>query len=278
MDYDDDGMLDLVVGDRDGFIHHYRRTSESPITLTQEVDLVCDTLLIDVGYNAAPCIVDWDEDGEIDLLLGNETGKIRLYINDTIDTDPVWNSYTFIENSGSPISHYRNCPQVYDMNMDGRKDILVGENSGLIYYYENTGTNEDPAFSGNELIISTGDYGARIWVNDWNEDGLPDIIASGYYGFIEVYLQEDPLSVEEGETPVVRTLSTNGNPFAGSVVLSANGFSNGTISIYDVLGRIVLSESFNGSFEWDTSEVSNGCYFAEVTDSEGSSTVRLLKL
>ena len=41
MDYDDDGMLDIIVGDRNGFTHYYRRTSESPITLTKEDDLVC---------------------------------------------------------------------------------------------------------------------------------------------------------------------------------------------------------------------------------------------
>ncbi len=278
MDYDDDGMLDLIVGDRNGFIHYYRRTSESPITLTQEADLVCGGLVIDVGYSAAPACVDWDEDGERDVLVGNESpGNIRLYINDTIDTDPVYNEFSVIECSGTPIIHSRACPQVYDMNMDGKKDLLAGANDGHIYYYENTGTNDDPVFSANELIISTGSAGARFWVNDWNEDGLPDILASNFNGYIQVYIQQ-LLSSEGEETPVIRTLEANMNPFASSVVISSNGFNNGIINIFDVFGRIVLSECFSGSFEWDASEASCGCYFAEVVDTEGSSSVKLLKL
>lgn len=278
MDYDDDGMLDLIVGERYGQIHYYRRTSESPITLTKEADLVCGGVTIDVGYNSAPVCVDWNEDGERDLLVGNESaGNIRLYINDTIDTDPVYNTYSLIESSGTSIAHSRNCPQIYDMNLDGKKDILTGVNGGQIYYYENTGTNDDPVFSGSEIIISTGGGGARFWVNDWNEDGLPDVLASNFNGYIQVYIQQF-LSVEGGETPAARTLVANRNPFAVSVVISGNGFNSGTISIYDILGRVVLSEPFSGSFEWNASEVLKGCYFAEVNDAQGSSSVRLLKL
>ncbi|MCD4702519.1 MAG: T9SS type A sorting domain-containing protein [Candidatus Aegiribacteria sp.] len=278
MDYNNDGMLDIIVGERYGQVHYYRRTSESPITLTKETDLICGATTINVGYNSAPVCVDWDEDGKRDLLVGNESpGNIRLYINESIDDDPVYNNYSLIESSGSSIIHYRNCPQVYDMNLDGKKDILIGVSGGQIYYYENTGTNDNPVFSGSELIISTGGGGARLWVDDWNEDGLPDVLASNYYGYIRVYIQLFQ-SIEGEETSAVRTLAASRNPFANSVVISGNGFCNGTISIYDLLGRVVLSEPFTGSLEWNSSEASAGCYFAEVRDTQGSAVINLLKL
>jgi hypothetical protein len=135
VDYDDDGMLDIIVGDRNGFIHYYRRTSEDPITMTKETDLVCGGVTIDVGYNAAPVCVDWDEDGERDILVGTQGGEVRLYHNDTIDTDPVYNTYSLLQSSGTTINHYRNCPQVVDMNQDGKKDLLCGANDYSIYYY-----------------------------------------------------------------------------------------------------------------------------------------------
>jgi hypothetical protein len=163
------------------------------------------------------------------------------------------------------------------MNMDGKKDILVGDNSGYIHYYENTGTNDNPVFSGSELIISTGSGGARFWVDDWNEDGLPDVLASNYGGTIKIYIQLFQ-SIEGEETTVPRTLAASRNPFAGSVVISGSGFNNGTISIYDLLGRAVISEPFSGSFEWNASEVSAGCYFALVHDTQGSAVINLLKL
>lgn len=278
MDYDNDGMLDIIVGERYGQIHYYRRTSEAPITLTKETDIVCGSTTIDVGYNAAPVCVDWNEDGKRDLLIGNESpGNIRLYLNESTNDDPLYNSYSLIQNSGYPIAGSRTCPQVYDMNLDGMKDILVGVNGGQIYYYENTGTNENPVFSGAEYIISTGSGGARLWVDDWNEDGLPDVLSSNYTGSIRIYIQLFQ-SIEEEEMSAVRTLSVNGNPFASSVVISGNGFCNGIISIYDLQGRAVLSEPFTGSFSWNASEAAAGCYFAEVRDTQGSAAIDLLKL
>ncbi len=278
MDYDSDGMLDIIVGERYGYIHYYRRTSESPITLSKETDIECGGTRIDAGSNSAPMCVDWNEDGNRDLLISNESpGNIRLYINESTNVDPVYNSYSLIQNSGSPIASYRNCSQVYDMNLDGMKDILVGVNGGQIYYYENTGTNENPVFTGFEYIISTGSGGARFWVDDWNEDGLPDVLASNYNGNIRIYIQQFQ-SIEEEETTAARSLAVNSNPFAGSVVINGNGFCDGIISIYDLLGRVVLSEPFTGSFAWNASEASAGCYFAEVRDTRGSAVINLLKL
>jgi len=278
VDYNNDGMLDIIVGERYGQIHYYRRTSEAPITLTKEADLVCGATTIDAGSNSAPVCVDWNEDGKRDLLVGNESpGNLRLYINESSDDDPVYNSYSLIQNSGVPIASYRNCPQVYDMNLDGMKDILIGVNGGQIYYYENTGTNENPVFSGSEYIISTGSGGARFWIDDWNEDGLPDVLASNFNGFIQIYIQLFQ-SIEEEETAALRTLTASGNPFSGSVVISGNGFNSGTISIYDLQGRTVLSEPFTGSFAWNASEAAAGCYFAEVRDTQGSAVIDLLKL
>ncbi len=277
MDYDGDGMLDLIVGDRNGNIHYYRRIAEAPITLTKEDDIVCAGVIIDVGGNSAPVCVDWDEDGNRDLLAGNEAGKVRLYINETIDTDPVYSSFTLIQSSGSDISRYRNCPQVYDMNQDGKKDLLCGANDYKIYFYENVGTNDAPVFAGSESIISTGYYGARFWIDDWNEDGLPDVLASNYNGYVQVYIQQFT-GIEDEDTPVARMLLVNGNPFSSSVTITSDGFAGGTIAIYDISGRTVVSEPFSGSYLWSCSGVARGCYFAEVRDEQGSAAARLIKI
>ena len=277
MDYDDDGMLDLIVGDRNGFIHYYRRTAEAPITLTEESNLVCGGVTIDVGYNSAPVIVDWDEDGEMDLLVGNQAGNVRYYHNDTIDTDPVYNDYTNLESAGAVISQYRNYPQVVDMNLDGRKDLLCGINSYNILYYENVGTNAAPEFSGSEVMINTGGYGARFSVADWNGDGLLDVLASNYDGNVLVYIQQTT-SIEGSVTEENRMLSSSANPFGSSVTIMGEGFSGGTITIYSMSGRTLVSESFNGSYTWAPASAPSGCYFAEVRDDQGSTTLNLIKL
>ena len=90
---------------------------------------------IDAGANSAPVCVDWNEDGNLDMLVGNETGNVRLYLNDGGDSDPVFSTFTNLQSGGSNILHYRNCPQVIDLNLDGKKDLLCGANDNNIYYF-----------------------------------------------------------------------------------------------------------------------------------------------
>jgi hypothetical protein len=70
-----------------------------------EYQLQCAGSTIDVGYYAAPCIVDWDGDGVDDLILGQFTsGKIRFYKNEGTNANPVFNSYSFLQADGSDIT------------------------------------------------------------------------------------------------------------------------------------------------------------------------------
>ena len=246
-------------------------------TLTQEPDITCGGVTIDCGYSAAPAIVDWDGDGKIDMLLGSEAGQVRLYLNDGADTQPVFNSYTNIQSNGTDISHIRNCPQVYDLNQDGKKDLICGANDYNVYYYENVGTNSAPVFSGSESIANKY-AGMRLWIDDWNEDGLPDMLTSDYNGYVWIWIQQTT-GVTEGTAPSPsRTLSASSNPFMELVTVTGEGFSAGTLHIFDVYGRTILEVPFSGSFAWDGSGISNGTYFVRVTDDSGSSSLRLLKL
>lgn len=188
-------MLDLIVGDRNGGINYFRRTSNDPITLTEMPGISCAGNEINVGSNSAPVITDWNDDGLMDMLVGNENpGNIRLYLNDGGGSSPVFSSYTLIQSGSEDITHYRNAPQVFDMNGDGRKDILVGANDNNVYFYENTGTSPDPQFDG-FVTIASKSVGMRLWIDDWNHDGLPDMLTSDYDGYVWVWIQGPPAGI-----------------------------------------------------------------------------------
>jgi len=58
---------------------------------------------IDVGDGAVPIVIDWNNDGKKDLLVGAGSGEIWLYLNQNTDVDPLFNGYTPIESNGLPI-------------------------------------------------------------------------------------------------------------------------------------------------------------------------------
>lgn len=260
MDWNEDGLLDIIVGDRDGYINYFRRTSNTDVTLTEEPDIQANGSTIDVGANSAPVVVDWDEDGLHDLIVGQQStspGSIRLYLNSGTAGDPTFTDYSYVTSAGSNISHYRCCPQVHDMNGDGKKDLLAAENNGYIYYYENVGTNADPEFNGSERLQSEGSdidlyYGARIWVDDWDEDGYPDILASDYDGYVYQYLAY-PTGVSGGHNASVAGAFgmdlAGPNPTTGSIRLWLDlpGRGQVEIDVFSVEGRCVHRES-PGSF------------------------------
>ncbi|MEN8209512.1 MAG: hypothetical protein ABFR50_09710 [Candidatus Fermentibacteria bacterium] len=60
---------------------------------------------IDVGYYAAPCVVDWDGDTLKDLITGQFSGGyIRFYKNEGTNEAPVFNSFSYLQADGSIIS------------------------------------------------------------------------------------------------------------------------------------------------------------------------------
>lgn len=65
----------------------------------------CAGTVIDVGYYGAPCIADWNGDGEKDMVLGIFTGgNIRFYENENTNDSPVFNSYTTLKADGVAIT------------------------------------------------------------------------------------------------------------------------------------------------------------------------------
>ncbi len=65
----------------------------------------CAGNVIDVGYYGAPCIADWNGDGNKDMVLGVFTsGNIRFYANENTNDSPVFNSFTNIKADGTAIT------------------------------------------------------------------------------------------------------------------------------------------------------------------------------
>lgn len=151
-DYDKDGKLDLFLGAEGIFaggvtlhakIAYYKNTS---ISGSPSFTLV-DSDFLSIGsqniQGAAPAVGDLDNDGKDDLVIGHKNGTISLYLNTASSTSaqPVWQlSQTILkdENGTNIDSSKYAAPFIYDINKDGKKDLLIGGEFGYVTYYKNT--------------------------------------------------------------------------------------------------------------------------------------------
>ncbi|WP_369178909.1 FG-GAP-like repeat-containing protein [Candidatus Thiodubiliella endoseptemdiera] len=81
-DIDGDGDLDLVVGEFNGTLKHYQNTGTTS-NPAYEVKTGGSNPFnsIDVGRYSAPVLADIDGDGDLDLVVGGQSGKLKYYYN-----------------------------------------------------------------------------------------------------------------------------------------------------------------------------------------------------
>ena len=86
-------------------------------------------------------------------------------------------------------------PFVVDYNLDGKKDLLIGNKEGKIALFINTGIEKNPAFSGYHFLKADGkdiDAGthAAPFMADYNNDGASDLLVGNGEGFLLYYTNQ----------------------------------------------------------------------------------------
>jgi hypothetical protein len=296
VDWNNDGEPDLVFGEREGHLNLYTGNGDGTLHFIGHIFDDASTEIM-TNYNSSPWLVDWDEDGKLDLLVTGyltETttgGIVRVYpgTGDAPDS-PVFEAdyldYTPFYNK------WRTTAQTVDLDADGDKDLVLGYEMGEVFFAPNTGSDENPQFStysvmqcdGGPINVYTNFQGggrARENVADYNSDGILDLIVGCSNGWVYVFLGYQT-GIEGGSASGALDIDILGNPTTGAftVDLSAPAGATTDLVVRDSSGRIVeqLCGTSAGIVQCDISSSPAGAYFVTATCNGASTSARLVKI
>lgn len=146
VDWDGDGALDLVVGNFAGTFYLFKGKGKGEFFPKPEPIMAGDVPLKIDGAHSDPFVVDWDNDGDLDLLSGSSSGGVQWSENKAgagkkpdltsfktlIAAAPRKSSSMFLKESELTGPTRSTRIWVDDVNSDGKLDILVGDSVALV--------------------------------------------------------------------------------------------------------------------------------------------------
>ena len=215
-DFRGTGKLDLICGEfLDGFTFFENtgtRTEPKYAPGRPLRDLDGQPLAMDVQM-VTPVALDWNKDGHVDLVCGDEDGRVAFLEHTgklSADGTPQFLPPRYFRQQAADLKFGALAtPFGFDWDGDGATDILCGNTAGQIGFFQNLSRPgvEKPKWAapillevdGKPIRITAGPNGSiqgpaeakwgytTLSVADWDGDGLPDLIVNSIWGKVVWY-------------------------------------------------------------------------------------------
>ena len=211
-DFDGDGDLDLICGE---FIDSFT-WFENEGTRTEPKYAAGRLLTVDGKplrmelCMIVPIAIDFDRDGDVDLVVGQEDGRVALVDNTgkSVDGMPQFAAPVFFRQEADEVKFGALVtPVSFDWDGDGDEDLVCGNTAGHIGFIENLDGGDPPRWAepklleagGETLRILAGPNGSiqgpceakwgytTLNVADWDHDELPDLVVNSIWGKVVWY-------------------------------------------------------------------------------------------
>ena len=302
-DWDGDGKDDILISGESGttlyfrFSGKYNETTGSPIFedgiyFTQEAEYLA------VNALSRPTACDWDGDGDIDYIVGDNGGFLWFYENLTGGTNPSWAAPVRLCDENGNVLEIKagyngslqgtqesewgyTVPSAADWDGDGDIDVIVNSVTGRIVWFENIGTVKNGQLTQpkaieveweNENLYPTWQWWtpegnelvtqhrSTMYAIDFNSDGMCDLVGLDYQGYLVLHERYN----DNGTLKLTqgKRIFVTGNGEALRLTSSTGGES-GRVKLaivdWDLDGLLDVVVLTSTHFEWyKTKSVSNG--------------------
>jgi hypothetical protein len=271
-DIDNDGDIDLFIGGYDGKIWFQENTGtannpafapsvQNPFGLTSASEF------------AIPSLVDIDDDGDLDLFVGEYYGNVKFYENTGSVTSP---NFALPQQNpfGITQSNLLAVPSFADLDHDGDFDLFAGEYYGNIRYFKNTGTASSPNFAPpitNPFgLVPVNTYAFPAFA-DIDNDGDLDLFIGEYYGNLQ-YFENTEINIGINGPEKGGDFSLYPNPANDAVFLKVESMNQSTdfeVQIFSSTGKIIRSVKIDSqNMRINTSDLSSGIYTVRLIGSD----------
>jgi len=206
-DWDGDGDLDIVCGEfLDKLTYFENIGSRTKPAYDEGRFLRHDDHVLRMDLQMIlPAAIDWDKDGDVDLVVGQEDGRVALIENTgkLVNGMPDFLLPRFFQQEADELKiGALATPVSFDWDGDGDEDILSGNTAGYIVFVENLDGGNPPKWAAPRTLEADGKvvriqagYNGSIqgpaeakWgytvlnAADWDHDGLPDLVVNSIWG------------------------------------------------------------------------------------------------
>ena len=246
-----------------------------------------------------PCFTDVDNDGYVDLLIGTEETRepgmaLRYFRNR--GRGPLDSAFVLVNNDFGQIRDAAGqrpanlSPTVADFDGDGRPDLLVADDSGILRFYSNYRAQGSLFSERNDVLYNpltnqyeTNRLGKESYTHyglaaaDVNGDGAPELFIGTESGGVLSYVTRNRGTATATHTEAARALALSVYPNPATAIATVETATPTRLTVFDLAGRVVLTATTaQRRHALSLTGLTPGVYLVRATGTDGAAAVQRL--
>ena len=252
-DLDNDGDFDLISGELYGDFFYFENTGNSTEPAFAPA-VINPFSLTNISLSSKPTAIDYDGDGDIDLVAGNSDADFIFYKNTGSNILPNFNAPVTNPNGLSSTGEL-SAPTFADLDGDNDQDLMSGNTDGNFYYFKKNCNNVNTSINLEANVLSANQPNANYqWIDCNNSNQL--IVGETNQSFTATETGSYSAEISIGGCTAIT------NCFDVTVCNGATISSNITLN-----GNTLIADQNDATYQWIDCNNSNSPIEGEINQS-----------